>query len=61
MGERKAVTFQEGDKLVNTTNRITGEFVKEFRATGFGLIVVVKVPDGRLYRAPKNEWRKSEK
>lgn len=43
-------------KLRNKTNGIIGTFVREFRATGFGMIVIVQVPDGRLYRAPKAEW-----
>lgn len=43
-------------KLRNKTNGITGTLVKEFKATGFGSIIIVRVADGRLYRAPKEEW-----
>lgn len=44
--------------LRNKTNGIIGELLRKFRATGFGWITVVRVPDGREYRAPSEEWEK---
>ena len=48
--------FKVGEKL-NSTDGIVGTFVREFRATGIGYLIVVRVADGREYKAPSNEWR----
>jgi hypothetical protein len=42
--------------LINRPNGITGTFLREFRATGFGYITIVRVADGREYKAPSHEW-----
>jgi phosphodiesterase/alkaline phosphatase D-like protein len=49
--------FYRGQVIKNITNGITGAYVKTFRATGFGNIIVVMCLDGRQYRAPEEEWK----
>lgn len=48
--------FKSGQMLINRTDGIIGVFVREFRATGFGYITIVRVADGREYKAPSDEW-----
>lgn len=50
------MSFRPGQKLVCKSTGVTGHFEKLFRATGIGEIVIVRVPDGRLYRAPLSDW-----
>lgn len=49
--------FKVGQSLINITNGIIGTFIKEFYATGHGMIIHVRVPDGRIYYAPSHQWR----
>ena len=49
-----------GQLLMNVEDGIIGTFLREFRATGFGDITIVKTLDGREYKAPSDEWKSTE-
>lgn len=52
--------FYKGQKIRNRTNGITGAYMRTFRATGVGEIIVVKCLDDREYRAPEYEWEDTD-
>jgi hypothetical protein len=48
--------FCKGQRIRNITNGIVGTYLRTFRATGVGEIIIIQCPDGRQYRAPEYEW-----
>lgn len=53
--------FYKGELIRNIANGVTGSYLRVFRTTGVGEIIVAKCGDGRQYRAPEDEWESLDK